>query len=124
MTSNSVETPSTLINDGSPSTLSALAQEQSLEITNLAHAKVLLHAIQYATGSIHGILIGQFHYSSSKNNNAGPLLRVEDVIPICHSAPTKPILDMAFHLVQSHIDQNMKNVAASGNVTPMQIVGW
>ena len=116
MTSNSVE---------SPSASSALAQEQSLEISNLAHAKILLHAIQYSTGSIHGILIGQFHHaSSSTNNNAGPLLRIEDSIPICHSAPTKPTLDMAFHLVQSYIDQNKKDEATSGNVTPLQIVGW
>lgn len=80
---------------------------ESLKITDLAHAKILLHAMQYSTSSIHGILIG---------NYKGSELQIQDSIPVCHSAPTKPILDMAFRMVDSHINNNIGDGS--------QIVGW
>ena len=90
-----------------------IQQQQILQISTKAQAKILRHAIQYSEGPIHGILIGQFHYP--KNNNAGPMLEVQDCVPICHSSPTKPLLDMAFRLVQTHIDNEPGS---------LEIVGW
>jgi len=97
-------------------------QRQTLQISSTASAKILRHAIQYTTGSIHGALLGQFHYPS--NPEEGPMLEVHDCIPICHSAPTKPILDMSFRMMQSHIDSNLMNANGGEKSAPLQIVGW
>ena len=79
---------------------------QKLQISNLAHAKILRHVIQYSSGTIHGILVGKV---------SGDDVQIEDSIPICHSCPSKPLLDMAFRLVQTHLEND------SGT---LEVVGW
>lgn len=74
----------------------------STKFSKAAYTKMMLHATKNSTTQIHGILIGT---SSSSSIN------ITDAIPICHSAPTKPIVDMGLRLVQASLDKE-------------EIVGW
>jgi len=73
-------------------------------LTPLPVTKLLLHAIQNPHASVSGILLGKFITSTT--------LSIRDVLPVCHSHPTKPILDMSFRLAEA---------ASSDDVS---IVGW
>ena len=51
----------------------------------LPEAKMLLHAIEHPNSQIGGILLGKGGH-------------VNDVLPVCHDAPTKPLAaDRAIH---------------------------
>ena len=76
-------------------------------ITKKAHTKMMMHSIQNATSEIHGILIGRSESNSSR-------LIIADVLPVCHSSPTKPVLDVAFRLADSYLE----------SATDMKIMGW
>ena len=76
----------------------------SVKFSTAAYTKMMLHATTNTTTQIHGILVG----TSSSN--------ITDAIPVCHTPPTKPILDMALRLAQAYIADN-----DSGS---SQIVGW
>ena len=75
-------------------------------IKQKAYRKMIIHSIQNATSEIHGILVGK---SSSKGKS------IEDVLPVCHSSPTKPILDMAFRLADSYL---------ANHTSDLKIMGW
>lgn len=57
-------------------------------VSPLALTTMLLHAAKHGTTSVHGILVGT--YSPFK---------VTSAVPVCHEAPTKPLVDMALALV-------------------------
>eukprot|EP00816_Leptocylindrus_hargravesii_P012372 CAMPEP_0196809340 /NCGR_PEP_ID=MMETSP1362-20130617/9296_1 /TAXON_ID=163516 /ORGANISM="Leptocylindrus danicus, Strain CCMP1856" /LENGTH=177 /DNA_ID=CAMNT_0042184011 /DNA_START=77 /DNA_END=610 /DNA_ORIENTATION=+ len=65
----------------------------------------MLHAAQYSRSSIHGILLGT-HDADNNTWNA------VDALPVCHSVPTKPLLDMAFRLAEAYCGEEM------------DIIGW
>lgn len=81
-------------------------QQQKLRISSVAHAKMVLHCVRYDTSQVHGILIGRYA--------AGLTLEVEDCVPVCHAAPTKPLLDTAFRMVE----------AANADRSDRMVVGW
>jgi hypothetical protein len=90
------------------------AISQSIELTSMASAKIVGHALRFPHNQIHGILLGKFSEGSE-----GPTLTICDSIPVCHSSPTKPIVDMAMRLIEAHLD----SVGVAMNPST-HIVGW
>mmetsp|Transcript_46970 Transcript_46970/g.142242 ORF Transcript_46970/g.142242 Transcript_46970/m.142242 type:complete len:240 (-) Transcript_46970:311-1030(-) len=84
------------------------SQQQTVSTSKLALTKMILHALQNPTCQVHGILVGKF--------TEGPFLTIEDAIPAFHSAPTKPILDMALQISQAHLQGT--------NNGESRVVGW
>ena len=82
-------------------------------ITPLAYTKVTLHAVANPCQQIHGILVG--------NHCEEGNLRIVDALPVCHSNPTKTMLNMAFRLAESHLLRTSTSSSSTSNST---IVGW
>jgi len=76
----------------------------SVKFSKVAYTKMMLHATTNPTTQIHGILVGTNSYD------------ITDAIPVCHTPPTKPLLDMALRITQAYIADD-----GSGS---SQIVGW
>lgn len=76
---------------------------EGISISRTAHAKIMLHLSRHPITVIHGILIGS-------SNDDTKEIDVVDVLPVCHSVPTKPMLDMVLRL---------SDAAAVG-----EIIGW
>lgn len=86
--------------------------DKVVAISPISHAKIILHAVRHSYTSIHGILIGYIN---------GDSIQVNDVLPVCHSSPTKPILDMALRIANAYaIDSGVK----ADESRQQQIVGW
>ena len=79
----------------------------AVEISRDAHAKVMLHLAKHPSNVIHGILVGTYTNKDDSNQ-----LEINDVYPVCHSVPTKPLLDFAFKLADANLS------------SPSTIVGW
>lgn len=94
-------------------------QKESVQISCVAQSKILLHVIQYNVNQVHGLLLG----SKRKGED---VLSVEDVVPICHSSPSKPILDIAFQIVSSYLNNSSSSSPSSSleNEKKLEIVGW
>jgi len=86
-------------------------KSQSVEISSLASAKMMGHALRFPYGPIHGILLGKFQEGSST-------ILIQDIIPVCHSYPTKPIIDMALRMTEVHLDVSKEELK------DLKIVGW
>ena len=91
-------------------------QDQTIVVGPMAHTKMLLHACQNPYSQVHGVLLGSFGTQTS-GGGAGPELTITDAIPVFHSSPTKPILDMSLQLIEAH-------TANSGGGSGIGIVGW
>lgn len=65
-------------------------KKHNVVISPLALATMLLHAAKHGTTCVHGILVGSF--------SAGTV-RVTSAVPVCHEAPTKPLVDTSLALV-------------------------
>jgi hypothetical protein len=81
---------------------------QDISIAPLAHAKMMAHAVKNSRTVAHGILLGKFDTNG---------LTVLDVLPVCHSTPTKPLLDMSLRLAESFCVSNEDEKNS-------EIVGW
>ncbi len=82
--------------------------KQSLSFQPIVHAKMMAHASKNPRSVVHGILLGNFD-----SNQAN----VVDVLPVCHSTPTKPILDMSLRLAEAYC-------ISSDEKTKIEIIGW
>jgi len=82
----------------------------------MAHVKMMLHAVRHSRSVIHGILLGKF-------TPDGLLLTVIDALPVCHAAPTKPLLDMALRLADSYCESVDDNIGIVGWYTANEISG-
>jgi hypothetical protein len=91
--------------------------QQTVVVSPMAHTKMLLHACQNPYSQVHGVLLGTFGTQSSDGD--GPVLTLTDAIPIFHSSPTKPLLDMGLQLIEAHTT----NTSRGGGVGS-GIVGW
>ena len=91
-------------------------QDQTVVVGPMAHTKMLLHACQNPYTQVHGALLGSFGTRSS--GGGGPELTITDAIPVFHSSPTKPLLDMALQLIEAHTNSN------SGGGGGVGVVGW
>ena len=78
----------------------------TVNVNQVSHSKMVLHAVRKSRTPIHGILLGHLTNGS---------LTVMDVLPICHSTPTKPIVDMSLRLAEAHCESVERG---------MEIVGW
>jgi hypothetical protein len=81
---------------------------KTVSISPLVHAKMMTHAVQNPRSVVHGILIGTSSESSSS-------LTIVDALPVCHSTPTKPLLDMSLRLSEAY---------CLTNDDKLEIVGW
>ena len=90
-------------------------QDQTVVVGPMAHTKMLLHACQNPYTQVHGALLGSFETRSS--GGGGPELTITDAIPVFHSSPTKPLLDMALQLIEAHTT-NSSSGGGGG------VVGW
>ena len=83
------------------------SEQQTVRISALARAKVLLHAATHPRSQVHGLLVGKFAAGKGGGGGGGggggPLLAVADAVPLFHSCPTKPLLDVALRLVDAHL---------------------
>ena len=93
-------------------------QDQTVVVGPMAHTKMLMHACQNPYSQVHGVLLGSFGTQSS--GGGGPELTITDAIPVFHSSPTKPILDMALQLIEAHTAANSDGGGGGGS----GIVGW
>ena len=91
-------------------------KHQIVKVSPTAHAKMILHAVRHPRSSIHGILIGRFL-------SEGPVLIIEDALPVCHSPPTKPILDIALRLAEAYTESSF-NESGTSSGSDLGIVGW
>jgi len=87
--------------------------ETIVEISSKCYNKIILHALKNPTSQIHGILLG-------KSVDGTPIISIEDILPVFHSAPTKPIIDMSFRLADNHCEAKNRE---DGN-NSINIIGW
>jgi hypothetical protein len=80
--------------------------KDSVIVAPKAFLLMAMHAAGHSTSSVHGILVG---------SRSGNKVEVSDAFPVCHETPTKPLVETALALVQSHLD---------GSSTPSNIIGW
>lgn len=74
-----------------------------------------LHSIRHPHATVHGILLG----TADKNTFT---ITVLDAVPICHGAPTMPIVETALGLIEVMLKkQNVTNPVTDEKST---IVGW
>jgi hypothetical protein len=85
-----------------------------------AQVKMALHATKHglSDNQVHGIVLGRT--VNSDDGDGGDGWRVTDVVPVCHEAPTKPIVDMALRLVDAHLSQSRSPPSEGG----VRILGW
>lgn len=65
---------------------------------------MIAHSLRYPNDSIHGLLLGSC--------SSGGKIVANDAAPVCHGAPTRPLVETAIGLVES------------SQVSDDQIVGW
>jgi len=90
-------------------------QDQTVVVGPMAHTKMLLHACQNPYTQVHGALLGSF--GTRPSGGGGPEVTITDAIPVFHSSPTKPLLDMALQLIEAHTT-NSSSGGGGG------VVGW
>jgi len=56
---------------------------------------MLMHSAKYRYGPVHGILVGKSQ------------TEITDVLPVCHSLPTKPFLEVALSLASEHTQESL-----------------
>lgn len=88
--------------------------KDSVIVNQVSHSKMVLHAVRRSRTPIHGILLGNFSEGS---------LTVLDVLPICHSTPTKPIVDMSLRLAEAHCESMEGGIGIVGWYTANQRLG-
>ena len=69
----------------------------------------MTHAARHSRTIVNGILIGKFEADK---------VFISDIAPVCHSIPTKPLLDMALRLTEAYC------VSDDGESDQYEIVGW
>lgn len=69
-------------------------KKHNVVVSPLALTTMLLHAAKHGTTCVHGILVGSF---------GGDTVRVTSAVPVCHEAPTKPLVDTSLALVDGVI---------------------
>ena len=87
-----------------------------------AQVKMALHATKHglSDNQVHGIVLGRTVNSGGGDGGTSVAVSVTDVVPVCHEAPTKPIVDMALRLVDAHLSQSRSPPSEGG----VRILGW
>ncbi len=63
-------------------------------VSTLAHAKIMLHAAKHPAAAVCGLLLGQRTASDGA-------LHIADAIPLFHSPPLAPMLEIGCHMVSA-----------------------
>ncbi|KAI8920886.1 hypothetical protein DFJ77DRAFT_139768 [Powellomyces hirtus] len=69
-------------------------------LSALAYLKLVLHSAKYSVNQVCGVLIGR-----KVSNAADAAVEVTDAIPLFHSHPLAPMLEVAMQQVQAYCDQ-------------------
>eukprot|EP00554_Chaetoceros_debilis_P007426 CAMPEP_0194072768 /NCGR_PEP_ID=MMETSP0149-20130528/417_1 /TAXON_ID=122233 /ORGANISM="Chaetoceros debilis, Strain MM31A-1" /LENGTH=228 /DNA_ID=CAMNT_0038752673 /DNA_START=71 /DNA_END=757 /DNA_ORIENTATION=+ len=81
-----------------------------IQLSEVSYTKMMLHATLNSRSPIHGILIGEV--SGEETDSTA---HITDILPVCHSHPTKPIIDMALRFA---------NAYCKDSEDKLDIVGW
>ncbi|KAJ3161235.1 ER membrane protein complex subunit 8 [Geranomyces variabilis] len=71
-------------------------------LSHLAHSKLVLHAAKHSVCEVSGVLIGR--------KKSGDEIEVVDAVPLFHSRPLAPMLEVALQQVQIYCDQKSLQV--------------
>lgn len=82
-----------------------------VQVSTVAHTKIVLHAAANPDCQVlHGILVG---YAENQS------LNIVDVLPVCHSHPTKTILNVSFRIADEYLKRGQQQTSINSGV-----VGW
>lgn len=84
----------------------------SVTVAPTAVVSMMLHAAKHVHDPVHGVLMGS--YEGSDGNSK---VTVTQAIPVCHGAPTHPLVETALALIES-IHQDAKTVVVGWYVSP------
>jgi hypothetical protein len=104
---------------------------RTISISFTAQVKMALHATKHglSDNQVHGIVLGR-SVKNGGGDGASVAVAVTDVVPVCHEAPTKPIVDMALRLVDAHLSQSRSSSSlsssspSSSSAGGARILGW
>ncbi|KAJ3170446.1 ER membrane protein complex subunit 8 [Geranomyces variabilis] len=71
-------------------------------LSHVAYSKLVLHAAKHSVCEVSGVLIGR--------KKSGDEVEVVDAVPLFHSRPLAPMLEVALQQVQLYCDQNSLQV--------------
>jgi hypothetical protein len=77
-------------------------------INDIVYAKIMIHATQNSLSCVHGILLG-----------TSPT-QITDALPVSHSTPTKPIIDMALRFAEAYCE----DINSQEDTNRTRIIGW
>ena len=82
----------------SPSKVSNISSEDSIELSTRAYAKVILHAAKYPHCAVNGVLLAKIPPKGQKTNR----LSLIDAIPLFHQTPgLTPMVEVALTQIES-----------------------
>ena len=81
----------------------------SVTIAPTAVVSMMLHAAKHVHDPVHGVLMGSYDGDSK--------LTVNQAIPVCHGAPTHPLVETALALIES-ANEDAKTVVVGWYVSP------
>ena len=64
-------------------------------VSTKAFVSIAIHSVCHRDEAVHGILVGK---------QSGDVVRVDEAFPLCHETPSRPLLDIAFALVEAQIN--------------------
>ena len=67
-------------------------KKNSVSVSPAAATSMILHAVQHPHDAVHGVLLGSFAANSVK---------VSEAVPVCHGAPTQPVVETALSLIET-----------------------
>lgn len=85
-------------------TMAPKESKNSVTVAPAAFVSMLLHASKHCHDPVHGVLIGSFD-----GNNK---VQVKEAVPVCHGAPTQPLVETALALLEQQMDKDTN------------VVGW
>ncbi|CAB9509251.1 membrane protein complex subunit 9 [Seminavis robusta] len=71
--------------------------ERSVEVSAVAAVSMILHAVKHSHEAVHGVLLGSF---------SGGQVKISEAVPVCHGAPTLPLLETALALIKAADDSS------------------
>ena len=84
---------------------------------------MMLHAAKHVHDPVHGVLMGFYNEGGGSSSSSSSKLTVTKAIPVCHGAPTHPLVETALALIESSDNNNNGDDDAANNNKTI-IVGW
>jgi hypothetical protein len=88
------------------------ARSPATTLSSRAYLKLILHAAKYQTRACMGLLIGHTEDAASSSSSRPSTVRVTDVLPLFHTAPLAPMIELALAQAE-HIVRNSGQYAAN-----------